>query len=247
MESLFHRLLAVITGSAYFHPLFFLFPVAAGFIAFFNPCMLGIAPLLAERAGHWKNGYRAVILGHIVMFSAGFLLSLTFWTVLFMAFLGVAGFWTALWPRLLALLYLAISLYLLGLRLPRRCLPQAVGFYKPSRAPHPYLAATALGSLFGLVPSPCTTPLILAVTGLVVPNLGFTAGLAVVLLYGLGHTLPLALLAILSNRLGLAERMKRCHSTFRLLLGILLFALAVWFFFYQTAIPPAELHKPLHP
>jgi cytochrome c biogenesis protein CcdA len=248
MELLFHRLLDAITGITSFHPLFFLFPVAAGFVAFFNPCMLAIAPLLAERASHWKNEQRVAILGHIVLFSTGFLFSLAFWAILFTAFLNVAGLWTVLWSRMLALFYLIVSLYLFGLRSSRRFFPQAVGFYKPSRPLHPYLASMVLGSFFGVVPSPCTTPLVMAVTGMVVPNLGFMAGLTVILLYGLGHTLPLAILAFLSNSLGLTKRMQRFHSTFRLLLAILLLALAIWFFLYQLAIYPPDLHIPnIHP
>ncbi|MCW3491266.1 cytochrome c biogenesis CcdA family protein [Dethiobacter alkaliphilus] len=244
MEQLFHNLLDAITSSAGIHPLFVLLPLAAGFIAFFNPCMLGIVPILAHRAQHWQQAKKIALLGHISVFSGGFLLSLAGWTVAFTAFLRLAGLWAGLWPKALGVVYLGLALYLLGLRVPRKLLPQAVGFYQRPKPLHPYVATAFLGVLFGAVPSPCTTPLVMGVTTMVVPNLGFSTGLLVVLLYGLGHTIPLVLMALLSNRFKITTRLRHVHGVFRTAMALLLFALAIYFFLYQAPMLPVDIHEP---
>lgn len=70
--------------------------------------------------------------------------------------------------RFLALLFFVIGFYVLGIRVYHilRLFPfKIVSFYakqgKPQKLKHPVLKAYSLGTLFGLAPSPCTTPMII--------------------------------------------------------------------------------------
>jgi len=216
MDSLVHSLmLGMENGSWWFMASMFV----GGIVLSINPCMGAMVPLVL--GGSRQEGY-----SRVVQFILGFALTL----MLIGALAARVGILFRLpgmyWTIFLGALYLVAGAIMLGFRFPVKVsgfnVTQRRG---PSRPIFPKgLSPWMLGSFFALAPSPCTTPVILMVSGtamasgqIIYSALGLGA-------FGLGHSLLLAM-AFLPGVRGLFK-MNRWTRQLRPVIGILLILLS---------------------
>ncbi|MDA8227593.1 MAG: cytochrome C biogenesis protein [Desulfitobacterium hafniense] len=199
----------------------------SGLILSLNPCMLVILPLVlgGNREANYKRPFLFTIAFVVTLMIIGFLA----------AGLGrVLTLPTLFWNIALGLLYLLTGLILLRVRLPI----QISGFYvsgKNSLIGRLYtkegLNPWALGALFALAPSPCTTPVILAISSFALASGNLLLSVLALGLFGLGHSLLLTL-AFLPG----VQRLFRTNfltRTARPVLGVFLLGLAIYLLAFQ--------------
>ncbi len=165
-----------------------------------NPCVLAMIPLMMAFVGAYQGTSSA---RRAFSFSLLFVIGLTI-TFTFLGFVAalmgrLVGDVGRFWPYLIAAVCLVMGLHLLGVWSFNLPLPQA---WKPKQA-GPW-SAFLLGLLFGVVSTPCATP-ILAVLLVYIASKGNLAyGGLLLFLYALGHC---ALILIAGTSMGLAKRL----------------------------------------
>lgn len=155
---------------------------AAGVVSSASPCALATVPLVVGYVGgHAGDNKRRAF-----FYSLAFVLGLaTTFTALgaAAALLGqLMGTLGGPWYIALGLLAALMGLHLLGwvqLRMPS-------GFHWQPKVAGP-LGALLLGAVFGIVSSPCATPVLVALLGLVATQGKVAYGIALLFAYALGH------------------------------------------------------------
>jgi len=197
MESILGDINVIIQSSPWLAPLAVLL---GGALTASNPCVLAMIPLMMAFVGAYQgtSGARKAF-----TFSFLFVIGLTitftllgFVAALMGQLLGDVG---NFWPYLVAAVCFVMGLHLLRVWNFDLPLPQA---WKPKQA-GPW-GAFLLGLLFGVVSSPCATP-ILAVLLVYIASKGSLAyGGLLLFLYALGHC---TLILIAGTSMGLAKRL----------------------------------------
>ena len=165
-----------------------------------NPCVLAMIPLMMAFVGAYQgtSGARKAF-SFSLLFVIG--LTITFTLLGFVAALmgRLVGDVGRFWPYLVAAVCFIMGLHLLGVWNFDLPLPQT---WKPKQG-GPW-GAFLLGLLFGVVSSPCATP-ILAILLVYIASKGNLAyGGLLLFLYALGHC---ALILIAGTSMGLAKRL----------------------------------------
>lgn len=178
-----------------------------GFAMAFNPCMLAMGPVAAAYLGHSSTGGAGAGCRQGLAFVLGYALTLALLgTVLTSVGQVAAGELVPWWPYILAGVYWILGLYLLRHQLPRSPFPVKVtAFYcQPYRARwhRSSLPRAFLGGMgVGIVPSPCATPVVMAVSAYLVPSQQYGLAAWVLFFFGLGHGFPSLLSAFLAGSL----------------------------------------------
>ncbi len=157
-----------------------------GLITSISPCILSMVPLLISYIGGYGEGSR----------SRGFFISLTFVTGLAVTF-AILGFIAAgfgrvfgeigeIWYYLLAAVAIIMGLQLLGV----------LTFNLPGLKNIPVKkvglgGSLVMGMLFGLVASPCATPVLAVIITYAAVQAEPFYGSGLLFVYGLGHGIPL--------------------------------------------------------
>jgi len=156
----------------------------AGVISSAAPCVLSTIPLVVGFVGGYSDGNRLKAFRYSLMFILG--LSLTFTVFgaaagLFGTIFGVVGIGWYVFAGLLALLMGGQMMGLYEIRLPIK------REFKPRRSG--LVGAFLLGLFFGLVSSPCATPVMVVLLTLVAGKGQVLYGIALLFSYALGHCL----------------------------------------------------------
>lgn len=226
MESLIQSFMVGIeSGSWWFMVSMFM----GGIILSLNPCMGAMIPLVL--GGSRKVGYSRVI---------QFILGFTITLMLLGALAARVGILFRLpsiyWTIFLGVLYFVAGAVMLGFRLPIN----VSGFYV-TRKRSPFqgisqegLSPWVLGSFFALAPSPCTTPVVLMISGTAMASGQIIYSALALGAFGLGHSLLLAL-AFLPGVRGLF-RMNRLTQRLRPVIGIALILLSGYILVAQPGL-----------
>jgi len=197
MESILGEINVIIQTSPWLAPLAVFF---GGALTASNPCVLAMIPLMMAFVGAYQgtSGARKAF-----SFSLLFVVGLTITFTLLGLVAGVMGRLLGdvgkFWPYLVAAVCFIMGLHLMGIWNFDLPLPQA---WKPKQA-GPW-GAFLLGLLFGVVSTPCATP-ILAVLLVYIASKGNLAyGGLLLFLYALGHC---ALILIAGTSMGWAKRL----------------------------------------
>ncbi|MHB1404212.1 MAG: cytochrome c biogenesis CcdA family protein [Desulfitobacteriaceae bacterium] len=197
----------------------------AGLALSLNPCMGAMVPLVL--GGNRQGG-----LGRSILFMGGFTVTLMLLGVAAASLGKVLMLPGWFWTSFLGILYLIAGLILLRVRLPITIYGFQVFRHQP---PHLFrfiinregLNPGAMGALFGLAPSPCTMPVILAVSAFVMAGGHPLFGALALGFFGLCHSLPLAF--AFSPWVRNLFKPNRFTRYLRPALGIFLVATAVYF------------------
>jgi cytochrome c biogenesis protein CcdA len=160
----------------------------AGIISSASPCVLATIPLVVGYVGGYADGDRRKAFLYSVAFILG--LSLTFTAFgaaagMLGTMFGIIGGW---WYAALGVVAVAMGLQMLGLYQLR--LPFHVEV-KPKRKG--IFGAFLLGLFFGIVSSPCATPVLVAILTLVASKGEVAYGTALLFVYAIGHCMLMLL------------------------------------------------------
>jgi cytochrome c-type biogenesis protein len=103
---------------------------------------------------------------------------------------------------------------------------------------HPTLKASSLGFLFGLTPSPCTTPMILAMLAYTMMKGSVLLGSVLLFAYGIGHGMPFLLMAWMSGAMKRSRWMVRWHRLFYKFVGAFFILIGLSFLVYDNSPMP---------
>lgn len=213
---------------------------SVGLLTSFNPCMLGMASSIFAFKGESKN---KSILPITLTFMISFTLTFTILGVVSIFFGEQVLEWTEqyedLFHNFLSFLFLLIGFYVLGLRLHHflGLLPfRVVTFYskpekKQQKPRNPIMKAYSLGTLFGLTPSPCTTPMIIAMIAFASITGSLVKSTLLLLVYGIGHGTPFLIIGWLARVLKNTRWMVRWQKLLSKAIGVGLFLVGLYFFF----------------
>jgi cytochrome c-type biogenesis protein len=218
----------------------------AGILTSFNPCMLGMATSITAFQDRKKQKNTFPI---ILTFMLSFSITLTMLGVVSSFFGNQVLEWNeqygAMLYKLLAMIFILIGCYVVGLRLRHivRWFPfTIVGFYlkqekdnhrKPAR---PLVKAYALGTIFGLTPSPCTTPMVIAMLAYTTVTGSTMLGGLLLFVYGIGHSIPFLILGLMTGKVRRSRWMIRSHRVINKGLGTALIFIGLFFFWYDGTL-----------
>jgi len=197
MESILGDINGIIQTSPWLAPLAVFF---GGALTASNPCVLAMIPLMMAFVGAYQgtSGARKAF-SFSLLFVVGLTITFTLLGLVAAVMGRLLGDVGRFWPYLVAAVCFIMGLHLMGIWNFDLPLPQA---WKPKQA-GPW-GAFLLGLLFGVVSTPCATP-ILAVLLVYIASKGNLAyGGLLLFLYALGHC---ALILIAGTSMGLAKRL----------------------------------------
>ncbi len=191
MDAIFQGLRSPVFGPVY--------ALIAGLLTSASPCALAALPLVA---GHMSTSSRKDRYRDLALFILGMTLALTLVGVVAGA-IGRSLILTAPWIRWIAgLAFIAGGAAYMGLfrssltcDVPLAALSgrEAVDGAEPARKPRSplprSLAGAAMGALYGLSASPCSTPSLIAILALVAATGSIAKGAVLLLFYSLGQSL----------------------------------------------------------
>lgn len=195
-----------------------------GFMQAFSPCMAVLTPLVIGSSR--QSGFNRSFL-----FIAGYTVTLMFLGLLAARMGKVLTLPGWFWAPFLGSLYLISGLMLLGVKFPFAISKFYVFRHRPQWLRliinRGSLNPGALGVISALTPSPCTIPIIMAITAYVLASGQTMLGALALGSFGLGHSLPLAL-AFLPWVRNLF-RPNRFTGTLRSVIGMILIAISLYF------------------
>ena len=224
IETFLQTLSQLIEQNTWFAPLLALF---AGLLTSFTPCSLSSVPLVIACVGGSTN----------IETHKAFKLSLTFAFGMAIAFtvlgliastagilLGNAGCW---WFILLGILMLLMALQTWGVI-------DIVPSFAQKSTRRGYLGALITGIFAGLFSSPCATPVLLVLLGLLATHGSIAWGLLVMFCYAFGHAL-LTIIAGTSigfvNHLNASSRYTKLSKILKYILGAAILCIAFYMFY----------------
>jgi cytochrome c-type biogenesis protein len=206
-----------------------------GLVAGFGPCVLPMLPAVfgyvtgtvatdPQNEGAGRRVARSLAL------SAVFVLGMSIVFACLGALAGLLGHallvsaWTC---YVVAAVCVVIGLQMLGaIDLPIDRLNAALPLRPPRQ--RGVVGALVFGMLFGLVASPCSTPILAAIATLAVTTGGATTGAVMLFVYGLGKGVPLLLLGVASGSLTLMRSVSRLTPLLTKIGGVGLLAAAAY-------------------
>jgi cytochrome c-type biogenesis protein len=215
----------------------------AGLVTSFNPCMLGMASSIAAFQDDTKKKSQMPV---ILAFMLSFAITLTLLGVISSFFGDQVLQWSEQFGstlyKLLAVIFVLVGCYLFGLRIHHlfHWLPfTIVAFYSKSKPKNkkpapPIIRAFSLGSLFGVTPSPCTTPVVLAMLAYTTITQSTLLGGLLLFSYGIGHGIPFLIIGWLTGAVKRSKWMVRWHRLLNKGLASGLILIGLYFFFYEN-------------
>ncbi len=194
METLLNHLSQLITDNFY---LAYLGVFFGGILTSSNPCVLATIPLVIGYVSGYSEGDRRKALIYSLTFILG--LSITFTILGAIASLvgGLFGMVSRTWYFVVGGIAMIVGLHLIGLF--QWNLPIPVQLQPKQRG---LLGAFLLGLLFGIVSSPCATPILALILTFVATKGEVAYGTSLLFVYALGHC---ALIFLAGTAAGFAE------------------------------------------
>jgi cytochrome c biogenesis protein CcdA len=194
------------------------------------PCALILYPgyisFLAGKAGDEKHHPEPFTLGILV--AIGVMVAMLFGGLIFSLAVEIGGgtVRNVFIPAAFIILFFFSLLLIFDIRFGNISVPNPV-----PRLDNPFAAAFFLGLTFGIIILPCNAAAVVVLLALAATATGLFEGLGAFLLFGLGITLPLLVLAGLSQ---VASRpvlgfLTRHQRAIRFMSGIIMLIISVWY------------------
>jgi len=191
MESILSNVSDVINNSP---GLAYLLVFLGGLISASSPCVLAIIPLVIGFVGGYSEGNKRKAVTYAIVFALG--LSITFTVLGGIASLigGLFGDVGKFWYYLAAAVAIVMGLYLTGV--VRFKLPQPVTLKSKHKG---IVGAFLLGLLFGVVSSPCATPVLAVILAFVATKGRIIYGMSLLFVYAVGHCALIVLAGVFTG------------------------------------------------
>jgi len=166
----------------------------AGLISASSPCVLAIIPLVIGFVGGYSEGNKRKAITYAVVFAFG--LSITFTVLGAIASLigGLFGDVGKFWYYVAAGVAIIMGLYLVGVLNFK--IPQPVTLKTKHKG---VLGAFLLGLLFGVVSSPCATPVLAVILAFVATKSKIVYGTSLLFVYAIGHCVLIVLAGVFTG------------------------------------------------
>jgi cytochrome c biogenesis protein CcdA len=194
METLLNHLSQSLSGNPF---LAYLGVFAGGILTSSNPCVLATIPLVIGYVGGYSGGDRRKALLYSLTFIFGLSITFTILGALASLMGGLFGIVSRTWYFIVGGVAVAIGFHLIGLF--EWTLPVPVHLQPKQRG---LLGAFLLGLVFGIISSPCATPVLVLVLTIVASKGELAYGTSLLFVYALGHC---ALIFLAGTATGFAE------------------------------------------
>lgn len=178
--------------------------LVAGVVSSFSPCVLSTIPLVIGYVGGYANKDKKLALKYSLIFCLGLVITFTAFGAL-SAVLGKlmtgTGKW---WYIILGIIMLIVALQLLGV------IEFGNNFCKLPNKRTGLVGAFFLGILGGVLSSPCSTPVLVAILAFVAGKGNIFQGIIMLLLYSIGHC---TLILIAGTSIGFVESINNSGKT----------------------------------
>ena len=199
-----------------------------GILSSSSPCVLATIPLVIGYVGGYSEGNRGKALQYSLVFILGLALTFTVLGAIASLIGGLFGIISRTWYFIIGGVAIAIGLHLIGIYSLN--IPTPVNLQPKRRG---IIGALFLGALFGIVSSPCATPVLALILAFVASKGEVTYGTSLLFVYALGHC---ALIFLAGTAAGFVESFvqskgitnitkwgKRIGGSIIVLVGIFLF------------------------
>jgi cytochrome c-type biogenesis protein len=225
MESILSNFGQIISDNIY---LSLIMALVAGLISSFSPCILSSIPLVIAYVGGYAGDNKKRAFNYSLFFCMG--LTITFITLgLVSAVLGkfITGS-SNWWYFFLGIIMVIVGLQLLGVI---NILPQSVNIKSNKKG---LFGALILGAIGGVLTSPCSTPVLIAILAYVAGQGSILLGIVLLALYSIGHC---TLIIVAGTSVGFVQKFAASPSTARWgkiiksIFGVFVLLLAFYLFY----------------
>ncbi len=203
-----------------------------GILSSSSPCVLATIPLVIGYVGGYSEGNRRKALVYSLVFILGLALTFTVLGAIASLIGGLFGAISRTWYFIIGGVSIAIGLHLIGIYSLNIPIPVHL---QPKR--RGIIGALLLGALFGIVSSPCATPVLALILAFVASKGEVIYGTSLLFVYAIGHC---ALIFLAGTAVGFVENFvqskgitnitnwsKRAGGVIVSLVGIYLFYLGI--------------------
>lgn len=191
---------------------------AAGMLATMSACTVSMAPAVIALFSRVRGASAAITAAGLTLGFAG---TLGLWTLAAslarLRFHGLPA-----WDTLLAILYLATGLWLLGVRLPIRVAWLRVHHERRHLPRGGFWGAALVGIALAMAPGLFASPYWIAVLGLAAQERNHANAAVLGSIYGTAHILPLVMVGLGAQRLSQATHRLPGERTLRTVLGLVI-------------------------
>ena len=229
MENLLENIGIIIENQAWLgFPLCFL----GGIISSASPCVLAMIPLVIGYVGGYAEGSQKKAIQYSLMFTLGLTITFTILGIIAGAlgrlFGDIGGFWYYILPPVAIILglYLIFSeIFNFSIGIPQRFMPKRKAL----------LGAFLIGLVFGIVASPCATPVLAVILTFAATKkeIAYSGGL--LLAYALGHwvlVLGAGISAGFAQRVLASKGIGNFSSYSKKVAGVILIGVGIYLFTY---------------
>jgi len=204
----------------------FLAVYIGGVITSVSPCVLSVVPVMVGFIGGYSQSSKLKAFIMSLAFVLGLGTTFALLGVIAVSMGTVFGRTGAFWYYLVAGISIVMGLNLIGVlsfQLPTAKIvpPQIGGVF----------GAYLVGLIFGVVASPCATPVLVAILALVSATGKLGWGTALLFVYGLGHGLPLLLVGTFTGAVKGISYVRRWTKNINYFSGAVLILIGLYFLY----------------
>ncbi|MDW7673393.1 MAG: cytochrome c biogenesis protein CcdA [Bacillota bacterium] len=213
---------------------------ALGVATSFNPCMYAMIPLLA---GFGEGQNNQSLRKKILIFILGFSLTLSLWGVAGSILIKHLSFLSHNWNLFLGSLFLLVAAYLtkihlLAAALLKRIPIKMIFMYSKQKkaAKKTFPAIFILGATFGLLPAPCTTPIVISIIGYTAVFESTVLTMILLFIYAISHGLPLLIIGSGIDIVQKKLKISWLNGLTKKIIALIMLLLAGYYFFFAASI-----------
>lgn len=210
-----------------------LISLAAGLLTSFTPCSLSSVPLIIGYVGGYTDNKKRAFF-YSLMFCIGMAIVFTALGVVAALvgrlFLGIQMYWYII----LGVLMFVMALQTWGII---HIFPQKCGISSKSKMKGA-IGAFVMGMVGAIFASPCSTPVLIAITAVVSTGQSIIMGILMLLLYSLGHSVLIIIAGTFvgfANELSHSTKFEKASKVIKIIMGILLLAFSAYLFYSAFA------------